>query len=94
MKNRKMKTERESASNFLIMPLFFVQVFNDIYHGFELTYRYLGNTMHFSFFTSFSHLPRKSRHQRFLFPKTKEQKLNCLTVKVKNNFSRCISHFY
>ena len=33
MKNRKMKTERESASNLLIMPLFFVQVFNDIYHG-------------------------------------------------------------
>ena len=31
MKNRKMKTERESASNFLIMLLFFVQVFNDMY---------------------------------------------------------------
>ena len=53
MKNRKMKTERESASNFLIMPLFFVQVFNDIYHGFELTYRLFGKYDAFFIFHEF-----------------------------------------
>ena len=48
--------------------------------GFKLTYCDPENMIHFSFFMSFSHLPRKSQYQRrFLFskPRNKNKIVSC-----------------
>ena len=77
MKNRKMKTERQSASNFLIMLLFFVQVFNDMYIMVQINISLFGKyDAFFIFHESFSHLPRKSRYlkyRRFLLLKARNK---------------------